>query len=399
MEDNSLVAIKNIFLQKANAIYLLGVYLKLMVFPFPLISDGSYNHFPPVTITSWKFLVPLLIFIAAGVYAILNLKKKNIFSFSILFFFITASIVSNVIILIGTNYGERLMFIPSLAFCLIAAVFISKIPLSGASNKTGSNLKTFISDYSKPLVVVLIIIALFGIQTTARNAEWKDNYTLYTSDAKKVPDSAHMLFYLANHITSEEFLSNLPDSSARKQAQILAIEYLNRSIAIYPKYADGYQRRGYTYKILGDVVKAENDYKAALLYNSTHPIVYNNYGTLCFDSRRYDEAMTHFKQAVRYNPTYAHALNNVASVYGVYGQGETEMIVRDPANKDQHMKKAKEYFEYAISYFQKSIDSDREFAEPYRLMAITYRNLGDVSNASRMDKLYKEISAKSNVKN
>ncbi len=81
MEDNSLVAIKNIFLQKANAIYLLGVYLKLMVFPFPLISDGSYNHFPPVAITSWKFLVPLLIFIAAGVYAILNLKKKNIFSF------------------------------------------------------------------------------------------------------------------------------------------------------------------------------------------------------------------------------------------------------------------------------------------------------------------------------
>ena len=399
IEDNSLAAIKNIFVQKANAIYILGVYLKLMILPFPLISDGSYNHFPPIGLTSWKFLVPFIILISAAVYSILKFKKKDIVSFSILYFFVTASIVSNVLILIGTNYGERLMFMPSLGFCLLAAILISKAFKSAGPNKIFTNLKSFISEYSKPLVVVVIIVILFGIQTTARNAEWKDNFTLYTNDAKKAPDSAHMLFYLANHITSDEYLAALPDSAARNKSQLEAIEYLTRSVTIYSKYADGYQRRGYIYNKLGNPVQAENDYKIALQCNPTHPIVYNNYGTLCFDQRRYQEAMINFMQAVRYNPRYAHALNNVASVYGVYGQGETEMIAKDPANKEQHTRAAKENFENAISYFQKSIDADPEFAEPYRLMAVTYRNLGDAANGERFDKLYKEVSAKSHVQN
>ena len=128
-------------------------------------------------------------------------------------------------------------------------------------------------------------------------------------------------------------------------------------------------------------------------------IVYNNYGTLCFDQRRYEEALKYFLLAVRYNSRYAHALNNVASVYGVYGQGSTEMITKDPANKEQHMKMAKEKFEMAVSYFKKSIDADPEFGEPYRLLAITYRNLGDAANAERFDKLFKKVTTKSNVQN
>lgn len=399
MEDNSLVAIKNILLQKANAIYLLGVYLKLMVLPFPLISDGSYNHFPPVGFTSWKFLIPLTIFLFAAVFAILNFKKKSVVSFSIIYFFVTASIVSNVIILIGTNYGERLMFVPSLGFCILIAVLISRVFSVSTIDKTFLNVKSFFSEYIKPIAVVAVIIILFGIQTTARNAEWKDNLTLYTTDTKKTPDSAHMLFYLANHITSDEFLKALPDSVSKNSSRLEAIEYLTRSIKIFPKYADGYQRRGYIYKTLGKTQEAENDYKVALECNPTHPIVYNNYGTLCFDERRYQEALNYFLQAVRYNPRYAHALNNTASVYGVYGLGETEMIAKDPVNKDQHIRSARENFENAIIYFKKAIDSDPEFAEPYRLLAITYRNIGDAFNGDHFEKLYKQVSAKSNAQN
>ena len=399
IEDNSLAAIKNIFIQKANAIYLLGIYLKLMVIPFPLISDGSYNSFPAIGLTSWKFLVPFIILISAFVYAVLRFKKKDIVSFSIFYFFITASIVTNIIILIGTNYGERLMFVPSLGFCLLIAIIISRFIKPEAPDKIISNFNSFTSEYIKPLSVVLVIVIFFGIKTIARNAEWKNNYTLYTTDVKKVPDSAHMLFYLSNYITSDEYLATLPDSAARNKSYREAQGYLTRSVTIYPQYADGYQRRGYIYNKLGDPVKAENDYKAALQANPTHPIVYNNYGTLCFDQRRYEEAMTYFKQAIRYNPHYAHALNNLASVYGVYGQGETEMIVKDVANKDQHVKAARENFENAINYFQLSINADPDFDEPYRLVAVTYRNIGDAENGARFEKLYKEVSSKKHVQN
>ena len=51
----------------------------------------------------------------------------------------------------------------------------------------------------------------------ARNSQWKDNYALYSGDLPKLKDSAHYLFYYANHITGDEFLDALPDSMSREK--------------------------------------------------------------------------------------------------------------------------------------------------------------------------------------
>jgi tetratricopeptide (TPR) repeat protein len=370
-----------------------------MFVPTPLMSDASYNHFREVGLTSWKFLVPFVVMLAAAAYAIMRFKKKDPVSFCILYYFITISIVSNVVILIGTNYGERLLFMPSLGICLLLAILFSRLLKQDIVGNPLTDLKSFFITYSKPVLLTLGIVCLFAVQTIARNGDWKDNYTLYTTDVKKVPDSAHMLFYLANHITTEEFLEALPDSASRNKSREEAIGYLTRSVTIYPKYADGYQRRGFIYSQLHDSLRAEEDYKTALKYNPTHPIVYNNYGTLCFNQRRYDEAFKNFQQAVRYNPRYAHALNNLASAYGVFGQGETEMITRDPANAADHTERARNNFQAAISYFLKAIEADPDFGEPYRLVAVTYKNIGDQLNADKYERLYKQVMATSHAKN
>jgi Tfp pilus assembly protein PilF len=398
MEDNSLVAIKNIIVQRANAISILGVYLKLFVFPSPLMADASYNHFPAVSLMSWKFLLPFVILAGAGVYALMRFRKKDIVSFCILYFFITASLVSNVFILIGTNYGERLMFLPSLGVCLLFAVLLSRLFKTAQVQKVYTNVSEFFSGYSRPIGLVLVVVVLFGVKTMARNTDWKDDFTLYSTDVKKVPDSAHLLFYIANHITSDEYLATLPDSAARMQSRQEGIDYLTRALTIHPKYADGYQRRGFIYNQIKKPELAEQDYREALVHNPTHPIVYNNYGTLCFDQRRYDEAMYYFQKAILYNPRYAHALNNLASTYGVFGQGEAEMIGKDPEHSEQHANRSKENFEKAIVYFKKSIEADPEFGEPYRLAAITYRNLGNAAEGERYERLYKQVQAAANSK-
>jgi Tfp pilus assembly protein PilF/ABC-type transport system involved in multi-copper enzyme maturation permease subunit len=393
VEDNSLLAIKDFFLQRANAIYILGVYLKTLFLPTQLIADASYNHFEAVGFGSWKFLVPFVIFVSAGVYAIMRFKKKDPVSFAIIYFFVTISLVSNVIMLIGTNYGERLMFMPSLGICLLIAILLSRVFKAEVTSKLFTDIKSFVSEYSKPVLIVCGIVILFGYKTMARNGDWKDNLTLYTTEITKVPNSAHLLFYLANHITTEEYLNMQPDSASRMKIRDEALGYLTRALTIFPKYSDGYQRRGFIYNQIKRTDLAEADYKKALEFNHTHPIVYNNYGTLCFDQRRYSEALSHFKQAIRYNPTYAHALNNVASVYGVFGQSETELAQRDPANAAEHLRLAKENFETANSYFLRSINVDPEFAEPYRLMAITYRNLGNPDAATKYERLYNKVKA------
>jgi len=251
-----------------------------------------------------------------------------------------------------------------------------------------------------PIVSTIVIALIFSVQAYARSMEWKNDYTLYTTDIKKTPDSAHMLFYLANHITTDEYLAKLPDSTAIKATQEEGLNYLTKAVTVYPEYADGYQRRAYILKQMNRDSLAEVDYITSLHYNMTNPVTNNNYGFLLFNQYRFDESKKYFEIAVRYNPIYAHALNNLASVYGVYGQGATEEAKRDPANAEKHLANARVNFQTAIVYFLKSIEADPEFLDPYRLAAVTYKNIGDIANAEKYEALANKVARqKQNAKN
>ena len=392
--DNYIAGLPNFFLQRVNAIYMLGYYVKTLIIPYPLIADGSYNHFKAVTATDWKFLLSLIGLGSALVYSLVKFKSKDKAAF------VTASVASNIFMLIGTCYGERLMYIPSLGFCFVVAHLLIKIFKSDVSERIFNSWNNFFNSYKMPIISAAVISVVFSIQTYARSMEWKNDYTLYSTDVKKTPDSAHMLFYLANHITTDEYFAKLPDSTAIYNAEKQGVEYLTRAINVYPEYADGYQRRAYILKQMGQDSLSELDYLKSLEFNHTNPVTNNNYGFLLFNQRRFVESKKYFEIAVRYNPNYAHALNNLASVYGVFGQGSTEAASKDPANAEKHRKDALDNFQTAIVYFLKSIEVDPEFVEPYRLAAVTYRNIGDIPNAEKYESLAAKVAReKKNAQN
>ena len=388
--DNSLVAIKNVLVQRANAISILGYYLKLLVLPITLCSDGSFNTFPELSLFDWKVITSLALLVGMGVYAIIRFRKKDPVSFGILYFLVTISIVSNVLILIGTNYGERLLFLPSLGFCFVVAVLLQRgFNLSAEQIKT-SSFSSFMNSAGRPVYVAAFICLLFSIKTMARNKDWKSDTTLFDTDLQTVPNSTHMLFYRANHITAEEELLGL-DSLQKKKVMDEAVQLLSRAVEIYPGYADAYQRRGYIRYTEKEYSKAEADYLKALEHNPTHPVTHNNYGNLLFNQRKYPEAMEHFKLAAQYNPFYAHAINNIASVYGVYAEGQREQAQKDPANQAQHLEEARRLFETAVTYFLKAIEIDPGYPDPYNLVGMTYRYMGDEANAEKYVALGKKV--------
>lgn len=400
MIDNYIAGLPDFLSQRVNAIYMLGYYVKTLIIPYPLIADGSYNHFKAVTITDWKFLLSLVGLGGALVYSVMTFKKKDKAAFGILFFFVTVSIASNIFMLIGTNYGERLMYVPSVGFCFLIAYHLTKAFKSDLSDRIFNSWSSFYNSFKMPIVATVILALVFSAQAYSRSMEWKNDYTLYTTDVKKTPDSAHMLFYMANHITTDDYLATLPDSAAIKSSLQEGVDLLTKSVTVYPEYADGFQRRAYILKQLGRDSLSEADYLKSLEYNHTNPVTNNNYGFLLFNQNRFEESKKYFELAIRYNPNYAHALNNLASVYGVYGQGATEAAQRDPANAEQHRKDAYNYFQTAIVYFLKSIEVDPEFLDPYRLAAVTYRNIGDIPNAEKYEALASKVARqKKNAKN
>ena len=181
------------------------------------------------------------------------------------------------------------------------------------------------------------------------------------------------------------------DSLQKKKVMDEAVQLLSRAVEIYPGYADAYQRRGYIRYTEKDYSKAEADYLKALEHNPTHPVTHNNYGNLLFNQRKYPEAMEHFKLAAQYNPFYAHAINNIASVYGVYAEGQREQAQKDPANQAQHLEEARRLFETAVTYFLKAIEIDPGYPDPYNLVGMTYRYMGDEANGEKYIALGKKV--------
>jgi len=392
VEDNYLVGVKELLTREANAIFLLGVYLKQLLFPLTLISDGSFNHFKEIKLSDFTFLLSLISYLGMAIYAGVRFKKKDIFSFSILYYLVTLSLVSNVFFLIGTNYGERLLYMPSLAFCLALAVGISKIFPGSGKQEDVTSISTMLKQQKLSVGLTAVILILYSGSTVARNKEWYDNLSLYSADLLKVPESAHMQFYYANHISSDDEVVNIKDSLALRRTYEEALRHLDIATDVLPRYADAYQRKGFIYHKMKEYDKALKSYETSISINPTFPVAQNNYANILFETHRYDEALKYFTSAFRLNPHYSHAAANIASVHGVYGEGLKQQALQDPARKDEYLAESHKNFMIAIEYFKKSVELDPDAVSSYRMLSVTYANIGDSQNAALYSSLADKVA-------
>ncbi|MEW6468824.1 MAG: tetratricopeptide repeat protein [Bacteroidota bacterium] len=390
MIDNYMATMKDFGMQKATAVFIMGVYLKLLFFPHPLICDGSFNHFPAVGFSDWRFLVPFVIYAALAVYAVLRFKKKDVVAFGIIYFFVTASIASNIPMIIGTNYGERLMYAPSLGFCIAIAALLARLreeELPAPVRTAGE----FMKQYFKPIGVLSVITLLFGFQTFSRNLAWYDNRTLYSEDLKTAPNSARLHYYLGNQLSIDDYIARLGNDSVRKnQAYDSAMTELYAARSIYPQYADAIQK-------IGQIHLARNKFDSAIYYYDmvmklfpTNATYQNNYGNLMFKVGRLNEAKTAFENAIRFSPAYAHPYNNLASVYGEMGASLVQQAQQEPSRSNELIPQARQNFETSVSYSLKAIQLDPDYYQAYQTVAITYGFLGDKQKQQEYMSLFEQ---------
>jgi tetratricopeptide (TPR) repeat protein len=76
-----------------------------------------------------------------------------------------------------------------------------------------------------------------------------------------------------------------------------------------------YLNRGVAFYILGDFVKAETDFQAALEINPKYSTVYHSWGMLKYEERDYEEAAKHFNKAIQYEDNNPIIFYNLAMTY------------------------------------------------------------------------------------
>ncbi|HHM20505.1 MAG TPA: DUF1736 domain-containing protein, partial [Bacteroidetes bacterium] len=276
--DNFLAGAQDPATRLASAFLILGKYLWVLIFPHPLGSDFGYNQIPLTGFSDWRVLLSVAAWTGMGVYAVLKLKSKNILSFAILFFIINFSISSNLLITIGTSYGERLLYAASPAFAMALACFILKI-FNEKENTTNRNdtLSTIFKN-KKLWSTVAVMLALYSIKTIDRNADWATSFTLYQEDLKVAPNSAKLNFHYGLELVKKG--NEAKNEADKKQWYEKAKKHFFKATEIFPQYADAWGQLGLAFYRDKNFEKALEYYNLALKYRPRFPLVHSNMGTL-----------------------------------------------------------------------------------------------------------------------
>lgn len=410
--NNSLVSAPDFITQKVTAFFILFKYILLLIIPHPLTHDYSFSQIKTHNLSDPISIISLAVYLALFIYAIINIKNKNIIAFSILFYLITLSPVSNLFLLIGATMAERFMYIPSFGFCIAITFLLIKFTKSDGIKKKISNLKEFTSSYSTVIIITFVIIGLYSIKTFSRSSDWKDNASLFSKDVEISDSSARAHYSLGYNLLVEQYPL---EKVKTKQAELLnkAIKEFTTAIAIMPNYVDAYENLALAYQDKLDFNNAIKNYELSRKYNQNPPLnllgnladlytktgqpdkslniidtalirfpndakLLNNKGKIYFEKHQYEEAMKWFKESLKSDAQNPNALKNIGSCYG--------------ALKD---------YENAILYFNKSLEFEKNkdnISNTYQFIGMSYKSLKNEDQAAIYLKKAKDLSTNSSNK-
>jgi len=125
-----------------------------------------------------------------------------------------------------------------------------------------------------------------------------------------------------------------------------------------PQSARAHLNLGAALVTLGKLDDAIAHYREALRIKPYYVRVHNNLGIALRDQGKLDEAITHYYTALKINPTYADAHNNLA------------LALKDKGNLDE-----------AISQYRKALQRNPSSAEVHNNLGIALRQRGDLDEA------------------
>jgi tetratricopeptide (TPR) repeat protein len=224
----------------ASKISVLARYLWLLIFPYRLCVDYSYNQIPFFHFRDLLFWFSLLVHIGIVAATIILFRRRHILSFFLLFYLAHLFLISNLWVEIGTTLGERLIYLPSFAFSVILGYGLYLC----FANIEEKNTRRYML-----LGISAILIILCGFRVITRNRDWKNDASIFTHDLALAPNS---ILVNGNAGKGSIDMSNIPENKLREAELVkLAIPPLRHALALHPTYINGYLNLGVAYFKLG----------------------------------------------------------------------------------------------------------------------------------------------------
>ncbi|MBX2876115.1 MAG: DUF1736 domain-containing protein [Saprospiraceae bacterium] len=318
----------------ATIMYTLGQYLKLLFFPHPLTHDYYPYQVPIINWLDARALVSLALYLGLAWLMIRQWKKRPIVSWSIAYYIMTLSIVSNIVFPVGAPMNERFLFMPSIgATVLLAYLILDVLPNLPTTRKWGQQLSWGL---------LLLFVAGFSIKSWSRIPAWKDEMSLNRAAIKVSTNSARANSYMAYSLYQAGLQTN--DQVQRKQLYEEALPYVNRALEIYPTYSDAVTCKGGLvaglYQMDGDLDRLLAEFYSLLMARHVgfldQYMAYLNgredrtkltqfyhragFQLLAEEQQNYPLAVQYLNYGIQIAPNNIQLLQDLASVYLAMGQ-------------------------------------------------------------------------------
>jgi len=296
-------------------------YIKLLLFPLTLSADYSFNAFPVTT--SWtdpRALVAVLILASLAYGLLVCLRTRPMAAFGGAWFFAALLPVSQ-IVPHHEMMAEHYLYVPSVGFFLMVAglvdPFLERPRVAPAVYAAG-----------------LSTLLLLTLRTVWRNADWKDDLTLWSKTVQAAPQAARAR-------------NNLGGAYLRRGQLALAQEQLETALEIEPDFAFARANLGKLYLDRDDLARAEQELQTALRLKGDEAIPSLWLGVVYARQGRLAEAEQQFRVALT-KPTAdpisdAYAYNNLGALFAKSGRlTEAESAFQEALRRMPDMREARE---------------------------------------------------------
>ncbi|XP_067123491.1 protein O-mannosyl-transferase Tmtc3-like isoform X2 [Centruroides vittatus] len=371
--------------------YLLPVNAWLLLFPYNLCCDWTMGTIPLVeSFLDLRNLATLTLYCAVGIMIWRAIssddEQSNILIISLALIIFPFLPASNLFFPVGFVVAERVLYTPSMGFCLLVA--------------HGWNLLNERLEWKSIMKILLMFLfCIYALKTVLRNYDWRTELTLFQAGLKvnlrnaklynnvghaleskgNFKEALHYFIQAANvqpddigaHINVGRTYNNLKMYTEAEQAfwkaknllprprpgepyqARIAPSHLNvflnlanlisrngtrleeadalyrQAISMRADYIQAYINRGDILIKLNRTQEAQEVYERALQFDNTNPDIYYNLGVVFLELGKASQALLYFDKALEINPEHEQALMNSAILIQESGNPHLRKIAYD----------------------------------------------------------------------
>ncbi|GMR05076.1 MAG: hypothetical protein BMS9Abin23_1008 [Thermodesulfobacteriota bacterium] len=265
---------------------LLSEYIRILFYPAGL--NAFYTFHPIFSVGDYDIasLIPLILFIPVFIFLLTRYRSAALFCVLFALLALSPALYIPGVGVRGNAFAERYLYIPSVGFSIVIPVLVYWI-IEKAGGPAAFKKKAL-----SFLIIIVVISAVWSVQTFRRNRVWESDYTLWKDTAEKTKDSK--VVYIN--------LGSAADSLGHREE---AMSAYTKALEIAPYSAELHNNIGIQYLELRRLDDAVAAFKKAYTLTSNFgrlAVIRSNLGDAYMMKGMVDEAVVEYSEALNLDP-------------------------------------------------------------------------------------------------